>query len=421
MTALQILVVDDEPDICALVEDILRDEGFEVSTARNAHQARVQFMKQRPDLVLLDIWMPGEDGISLLKDWQKAPSPTPPVIIMSGHGTVDTAIEATRFGAHEFVEKPLTTAKLLQSVYQALSDRIEPHVTLPPVREPVGQSKAVLALRKQAAQLAQSGANISIVGEPGTGKMALARYVHSLGNGRNAAFTLLHGVAMDEKTFFSALEKTSSGVLVIRHADRLPSQTRQAIVMSADRFESGRVRLIVTGADTPPEFSGCSELELEEIAVVALRNHIEDIPELVSACTDYWCQQRQLPYRRFSIAAQNRMLHYDWPANLSELNDFVCRLLEKGGDGDVSLEEVEELLEQQAARDDEKYIWAEQALNKPIREARAIFERAYLTHQLRLADGNVSRAAERIGMERSNLYRKLRSLYIPLHDGNKGS
>ncbi len=420
MSAIQILVVDDEPDICALVEDILRDEGFEVSTARDTRQARAQFIRQRPDLVLLDIWMPGEDGISLLKDWQKTAPLATPVIIMSGHGTVETAIEATRLGAYEFIEKPLTTAKLLQSVYQALSDRIEPQTALPPIREPVGQSEATRALRKQAIQLAQSGSNVSIVGEPGTGKTALARYIHSLGDGRSGAFASLHGAVMDEKTFLATLAKTSSGTLVVRHANELPPSTRQAMVLFADRFKPGRARLIITGSNTLPELAGDSGMDVVEIAVAALRDHVEDMPELISACTDYWCQQRQLSYRRFSIAAQNRMLHHDWPNNLDELNEFVCRLLEEGGDGDVSLKEVEELLEKLTADGDETRIWVEQAMSKPIREARAIFERAYLMHQLRLANGSVSRVAEKIGMERSNLYRKLRSLYIPLHDGNKG-
>ena len=421
MTSLQILVVDDEPDICALVEDILRDEGFEVSTARNTRQARAQFVRQRPDLVLLDIWMPGEDGISLLKDWQKAAPLTTPVIIMSGHGTVETAIEATRLGAYEFIEKPLTTAKLLQSVYQALSDRIEPHTKLPPVREPVGQSDIALALRKQAIRLARSGGNVSIVGESGTGKAALAQYIHSLGDGRNGPLLLLHGAAVDEKIFFAALEKTSSGTLVVRNANESPPSTRRNMALSADRLKLGRTRLIITGANTPPELAGDSELGLAELAVAALRDHVEDIPELVSACTDYWCQQRQLPYRRFSIAAQNRMLHYNWPNNLGELNDFVRRLLEKAGDEDVSLKEVEELLEERTARDEEQYTWVEQAMSRPMREARAIFERAYLMRQLQFANGSVSRLAAKVGMERSNLYRKLRSLDIPLHDGNKDS
>ena len=417
MSRRRILVVDDEKDICELVKDILEDEGFEVYIAQNAHAARAQLAATPPDLVLLDIWMPDEDGISLLKDWQENSSCHAPIIIMSGHGTVETAMEATRLGACNFIEKPLTTAKLLQSVRAVLTKRGAAGGTARILREPVGTSVSMRQLREQARQLADSDAHVSIIGETGTGKATLAEYIHYRSARADAPLTIVHGTSLNEVALDDALAGTTNGSLLIKQAHELTPACRKALSrsLSAARLAAGRVRLMTTslhGIDDLVKKTGMVQTVLE---IVPIRAHTEDIPELANACTDYLCQSRQLPYRRFSIAAQNRLLHHNWPGNLSELNALVCELLENGGAGEISLQEVEALLDN--PRGDN--VWLEQALGRPLREAREMFERFYLKRQLEAVGGSVSQLAAKAGMERTHLYRKLRLLGIELRDGGK--
>src|SRR5499426_1476390 len=184
MSNAHILVVDDEADIRTLLKEILSEEGYEVDVAANAAQARASRARQSPDLVLLDIWMPDVDGISLLREWSASTTDGCPVVMMSGHGTVETAVEATRLGAFDFVEKPLSLAKLLRTVERALdSGRNKRQVTrtlVPPLIAPVGRSRVMQALREQVQQVAPHDTPLLIVGEPGSGREAFARYIHSI-------------------------------------------------------------------------------------------------------------------------------------------------------------------------------------------------------------------------------------------------
>ena len=415
MSRQRILVVDDEPDICTLVKDILEDEGFEVGVAQDARDARLQFTRTPPDLVLLDIWMPDEDGISLLKHWQEKSPVKVPVVIMSGHGTVETAVEATRLGAHSFIEKPLTTAKLLQSVHAGLVQRAG-FDTPRRVHEPIGLSEYAHQLREKAARLAKSDNTLLIIGETGAGKTALAEYIHSLSPRSDGPFTVIHCATADEASLGDALAEAEGGTLLIKRVQELPPARRQSLAgtLTDAHLVSGRVRLIMTGMRETDGFAEKTGIKQAQIEVAALREHAEDIPELVNACTDYWCQSRQLPYRRFSIAAQNYLLHYSWPGNLSELSELVCALLESGS-GEISLQEIEERL-----RDSDRgNAWIKQACDRPMREAREMFEKFYLRHHLKLVEGNVSRLAVKVGMERTHLYRKLRSLGIHPKEGGR--
>src|ERR1700741_4797612 len=178
-----ILVVDDEADIRGLLKEILSEEGYEVDVAADAAQARASRARQIPDLVLLDIWMPDVDGISLLREGSAATSDGCPVVMMSGHGTVETAVEATRLGAFDFVEKPLSLAKLLRTVERALDSgrhrRQSGRPLVPPLIAPVGKSRAMHAIREQAQQIAPHSTPVLIVGEPGSGRESFARYIHS--------------------------------------------------------------------------------------------------------------------------------------------------------------------------------------------------------------------------------------------------
>ena len=419
MSRQRILVVDDEPDIGMLVKDTLEDEGFEVDLAQNARDARAQFTTQIPDLVLLDIWMPDEDGISLLKSWQEGSENCPPIVIMSGHGTVETAVEATRLGARSFIEKPLTTAKLLQSVHAALAGHTAFDTLTRITRGPVGNSLNARQLREQVTQLTKNDVHVSIVGESGTGKATLAEYIHYHSHRTDAPFTVAFATALDEKLLQTALADTVGGTLLIKQAHELmPTQRKKiAAILTSEYLASQRIRLIITSRNEVTELSQKTGLVQTVLEIAPLREHTEDIPELTGACTDYLCQTQRLPYRRFSIAAQNHLLHYHWPGNLYELNELVRELLESGNTDEVSLQEIEKLLSNRQG----KSIWLEQALNQPLREAREMFERFYLKHQLENVDGNVTRLAAKVGMERTHLYRKLRTLGIQLQDGSKPS
>jgi two-component system, NtrC family, nitrogen regulation response regulator NtrX len=449
MSAPHILVVDDEPDIRNLVQEILSDEGYEVNIAADAISARESRRLQRPDLVLLDIWMPGEDGISLLKEWQDAGGISCPVIIMSGHGTVETAVEATRLGAYDFIEKPLTLTKLLLSVRRALeADQIQREsVELDDqayVSEPIGSSVVMQQFRAQARRIAQHDSWVLITGESGTGKETIARYIHSLSPRRENHFVSITGAVLAHENSLAELlgaesdngvqrgllEQVGGGVLFLDEVGGMDIQTqgrllnalegRGAMRISGNQAVTADMRVIAaTQRDLQLEVQADRfredlyyRLNVVPLKVPPLREHAEDIPELLHYYADFYCSREGLPYRRFSIAAQNRLRHYSWPGNTRELRNLVQRLLIMGTSEQIGINEVDLSLGQPAERDQEEPHWRHNVFELPLREAREEFERSYLLHQLKQCRGSVSRLSQRVGMERTHLYRKLRALGI---------
>ena len=254
-----VLVVDDEADIRALIKDILSDEGYGVAAAANANEARAARASHKFDLILLDIWMPDTDGITLLREWSEAGEMNCPVVIMSGHGTVDTAVEATRLGAFDFVEKPLSLAKLLRTVEAALESVIKtpPGASsmLPPLMTPIGRSKAMHALREKVQQYARHEQHVLISGEPGSGRGAFARYLHGLSRRadhplisvtaaslteRNAEEQLC-GREDDGNVMAGAFERAGKGTLVIDDLADL-NDAAQKILLGA--LEDGTYRRV---------------------------------------------------------------------------------------------------------------------------------------------------------------------------------
>ena len=219
MNTANILVVDDESDIRTLIEEILTDEGYRVATAGDAAEARQQLVTNAPDLVLLDIWMPDTDGITLLGEWSKRGDLKCPVVIMSGHGTVETAVEATRLGAVDFVEKPLSIAKLLRTVEKGLESR-RLQSELPGHRDPaaalgpVGKSKKMQALRRDLERVGARDVSVSFIGESGSGREASARFVHMLSNRREQPFVTVNSAVIpaDEDYHFITAKDTSWGI-----------------------------------------------------------------------------------------------------------------------------------------------------------------------------------------------------------------
>jgi two-component system, NtrC family, nitrogen regulation response regulator NtrX len=445
MSNARILVVDDEADIRELVQEILTEEGYTVGVAGTAAEARTACASQPPDLVLLDIWMPDTDGITLLREWQQAFGATLPVVMMSGHGTVETAVEATRLGAIDYVEKPLSLAKLLRTVRNALEEggrrRLAARTIVPPLIAPAGRSRVMRELRDQVKQVAPHDAPVLIIGEPGTGREAFARYIHSLSPRAAQPFVTVVAGALNGADAESALygsesgavvrkgliEQAELGVLYLNELGDLGSAAQRLLFSAIDAGTFNRV-----GGSTPVRFEArvissaqpgfetrgdehfrvdlLSNLNVLVLRIPPLREYAEDVPELLRHYVDRLVEDERLGFRRFGVAAQNRLRNYPWPGNIRELKNLVHRLLIQGGPPEIGLEEIEREIASQITVDEP--LVKQDLLSMPLREAREHFERAYLTQQLQLCGGKVGLLAKRVGMERTHLYRKLRSLGV---------
>lgn len=446
MTSSQVLVVDDEADIRALIQDILSDEGYGVTAAADAGEARDARADKKFDLILLDIWMPDTDGITLLREWSDDGDLSCPVVIMSGHGTVDTAVEATRLGAFDFVEKPLSLAKLLRTVEAALDSADKQSSTarsmLPSLLAPVGRSALMQGLREKVQQYAEHDESVMLSGEPGTGRGAFARYLHALSARADEPLISVTAASLTERNteeqllgreengeiLAGAFERAESGTLVIDELTDL-NDTAQKTLLAVLEDRSYRhiggsetvklkARVIATiGTDYDARIEDGSlrrdlvaHLSVLNLRVPPLREYSEDVPELLAYYVDKLVDSEGLSFRRFNVAAQNRLRNYPWPDNVRELKGLVRRLLLSGSDKDISLDEVEAEISAGAPADEP--LVKQDLLSLPLREAREQFERAYLQQQLVLCDGKVGQLAKRVGMERTHLYRKLRSLGV---------
>ncbi len=444
MSSPRILVVDDEADIRGLLSEILAEEGYEVEVAADAASARRACAREEPDLVLLDIWMPDMDGITLLREWSEKHSMRCPVVMLSGHGTVETAVEATRLGAFDFVEKPLSIAKLLRTAERALEAgrrrRQSQRTLIPPLVAPVGKSRLMQKLREQVQQVAGHAASVLLVGEPGTGREAFARYMHSLGPRAAGPFFAVTCASLDDATAAAKLrgaalegriepgyyEQARRGMLFLGGIEDLSATAQRLLLADFEqggwqregggetvRFDQRFVAAAGPGHDGPA--SGLrrellAHLEVISIRIPPLREYTEDVPDLLRHYVDRLVDEEGMPFRRFSVAAQNRLRNYPWPGNVRELRNLVQRVLIIGGPEEIGLDEIEQHLVTQQAPDEP--LVKQDLLALPLREAREQFERAYLLQQLMLCNGKVGLLAKRVGMERTHLYRKLRSLGV---------
>jgi DNA-binding NtrC family response regulator len=446
MSTSHVLVVDDEEDICALIQDILTDEGYGVTVAADAEEARAARADRKFDLILLDIWMPDTDGITLLREWSEGGDLNCPVVIMSGHGSVDTAVGATRMGAFDFVEKPLSLAKLLRTVEAALSSAEKQsktaHALLPSLLAPVGRSKLMQVLRDKVQQYARHDAPVLLTGEPGTGRSAFARYLHALSSRTDEPLVSVTGASLTDSNVeeqllgsesggeihAGAFERAAGGTLLIDDLTDLNDAAQKTIIAVMEDRSIRRVggsedlrldaRIVATaGADYETKMDSgdlrrdlVSNLNVLALRVPPLREYAEDVPELLTYYVDKLVDAEGLTFRRFSVAAQNRLRNYPWPDNVRELKNMVRRLLLSQAEGDITLEEVEADIN--AGEPVNEPLVKQDLLSLPLREAREQFERAYLQQQLVLCDGKVGQLAKRVGMERTHLYRKLRALGV---------
>jgi DNA-binding NtrC family response regulator len=455
MSTSNVLVVDDEADIRALIDEILSDEGYRVTVAGDASEARSARGSDKFDLVLLDIWMPGTDGISLLREWSEPGDLDCPVVMMSGHGTVDTAVEATRLGAFDFVEKPLSLAKLLRTVERAIDSSKKSggssRAMLPSLLAPIGRSPLMKNLREKVQQFATHESPILFSGEPGTGRGAFARYVHSMGPDADGPLVSLLAASITDSNAEEQLlgsesggdvhsgyfERAKNGTIIIDELTDLCDQAQKLILSVLEQGEFVR-----SGGHTPVKLQArvlatananyeqamdkgtlrrelVSNLNTLSLKVPPLRDYAEDVPELLSYYVDKLVDSEGLSFRRFSVAAQNRLRNYPWPDNVRELKNLVRRLLMSGSEEEITLDEVEGEISAAAVTDEP--LVKQDLLSLPLREAREQFERAYLQQQLALCDGKVGKLAQRVGMERTHLYRKLRSLGVDFRSGGSGS
>ncbi|MBT3309361.1 MAG: sigma-54-dependent Fis family transcriptional regulator [Gammaproteobacteria bacterium] len=449
-----ILVVDDEPEIRNTVSEILEDEGFEVESAEDGASARSACQNRRPDLILLDIWMPDVDGITLLKEWSsEEDAESLPIIMMSGHGTVETAVEATRLGAYDFLEKPLSLAKLLLTLNNALkSSRLkQENLSLQQERqttitEPTGKSQRLADVKSNAERIAQHPMPVLIQGESGAGKKLFARFIHQHSPQKSGPFiivsagsvasentnTELFGSESNGQIHYGRLEQANQGTLFLEEIGEMAPST-QARLMGA--LEAGSFLRVGGTEPIQPHFRIIASTQknlVNEVSagnfredlyfhlngvplqVPALRERPEDVLDLLNFYVDYFNRQHNLPYRNFSMAALNLLRQYPWPGNVLELKNLVQRLLIMGAEGEVTQEEVAPMLSMQTtpSQGGAAGLVDQSTFNLPMKAARERFEYEYLMHHLLDTQGNVTQTAERAGVERTNLYRKLKVLNI---------
>jgi two-component system, NtrC family, nitrogen regulation response regulator NtrX len=452
-----ILIVDDEADIRDLVAGILQDEGYAPRTARNSDEALAAIASRRPNLVFLDIWLQGSklDGLQLL-DAIKQDHPELPVVMISGHGNIETAVAAIKRGAYDFIEKPFKADRLVLVAERALeTSRLKREVKqlkqLAPVPATlVGKSVAVAQLRQTIERVAPTNSRILIVGPSGSGKELAARTIHDLSARQSGPFIVINAAAITpermEIELFGvdqsngseggrkpgALEEAHGGTLFIDDIAELPRETQNKIlrVLVDQTFQrvggtskvAVDVRIVSSTARNLEALIAEGKfredlyhrLSVVPIRVPPLAERREDIPGLVDYFMDQISQATGLPKRRIGDDAMAVLQSHDWPGNVRQLRNNIERLMIlAGGDADAVLDasmlppDVGSMVPSMPNGNGGEHL-----MGLPLRDAREVFEREYLVAQISRFGGNISRTAEFVGMERSALHRKLKALGI---------
>ena len=449
--AADVLVVDDEADIRELVAGILDDEGYEVRTASDSESALAAVRARRPALLILDIWMQGGgmDGLELL-DMLKSLDPDLPVIMISGHGNIETAVSAIKRGAYDFLEKPFKSDRLLLIVERALeaanlrreNRRLRTQAIMP--EGLIGTSVVAQHLRQMIAKLAAANSRVLIAGPPGSGKETVARLIHTASPRSKAEFVAISAAGMtpermDVELFgvegedgrpgkIGVFERAHGGTLYLDEVADMPRETQSRIlrVLVEQRF-----RRVNGDADVQVDvrvISSTSRNLRDEIAEGRFREDLfhrlnvvpvnvpgvagrrEDIPELVENFIERICEASGMPRRVLAEDAIAALQVRPWPGNLRQLRNVVERMLILSS-GDAAEPITAEMVpSDQPPGDNGGMLGADKIIALPLREARETFEREYLSAQMMRFSGNISRTAAFIGMERSALHRKLKSL-----------
>jgi len=450
-----ILIVDDETSIRESLKGILQDEGFRTLFARNGEEGLALVRDESPDLVLLDIWMPGIDGLETLRRIKEV-QPDQLVIMMSGHGTIETAVKATKLGAYDFIEKPLSLEKVLLCVQNAvkIGELVEENRSLKAklAREHdiIGNSGPIRRLKEQIAIAAPTSGWVLITGENGTGKELVARAIHHLSKRQQKPFIEVNCAAIPEELIESELFGHEKGAFTGATAQRkgkfdlahegtlfldeigdmsLKTQAKVLRILQERKFErvggsktiEVDVRVIAaTNKDLDEEISRGNfredlyyRLNVLPFHVPPLRDRTEDIPSLAQHFLEYFCSKESRESKTFSPTALDALQGYAWPGNVRELKNIIERL--------VIMSPQQEITEAQlptAVRSRQepamRTAGAGMIEATTFREAREEFERDFILQKLEEHDWNISRTAEAIEMERSNLHRKIKSFGIDL-------
>jgi two-component system nitrogen regulation response regulator NtrX len=451
--ALEVLIVDDEADIRELVSGVLEDEGYAVRTAADSSQTLDAIEERRPSMVLLDVWLQGSklDGLQLLEEIKRRDS-TIPILMISGHGNLDTAVAAVREGAIDFIEKPFEAERLIYLVDRATeTERLRrENETL---RQQVGHeeqlhgsSVAINTVRATLKRVAPTGSRVLISGPPGVGKEIAARMIHQWSPRARAPFIVLSAAMMspdrvEEELFGSEsegvmrpglLEHAHGGTLFLDEIADMPLTTQAKILrvltdQSYTRVGGQRpvkvdVRVLsATSRNLQDEIAAGRfredlfyRLNVVPVKLPPLRERREDIPELVSHFLARFAAERRMPAPAISEEAMAALQAHDWPGNVRQLRNIIERTLILAPGDRASCIEVDllppEILDNQTPMSAASTTVA--IMGSPLREARESFEREYLKIQIRRFSGNISRTASFIGMERSALHRKLKALGI---------
>ncbi|MCK0208478.1 sigma-54 dependent transcriptional regulator [Starkeya koreensis] len=453
--ATDILIVDDEADIRGLVAGILEDEGYGARTAKDSDEARAAIEARRPHLVFLDIWLERSklDGLQLL-EIIKRDHPDVPVVMISGHGTIETAVAAIKQGAYDFIEKPFNSDRLILVAERALETlRLKREVRDLKQRAPVaqalvGRSSVMNQLRQSVERVAPTNSRIMIVGPSGSGKELTARMIHGASARANGPFVVINAAAitperMEVELFgvesadgqggqVGALEEAHGGTLFIDEIADMPRETQNRIlrVLVDQNFlrVGGATRVSVdvriissTARNLEKEIAEgrfredlYHRLGVVPIRVPPLAERREDVPELVEFFLDHISQATGLARRRIADDALAVLQSHDWPGNVRQLRNNIERLLIlASGEADVPVTadmlppDVGSLVPSLPSGNGGEHL-----MGLPLRDAREVFEREYLVAQISRFGGNISRTAEFVGMERSALHRKLKALGI---------
>jgi len=414
--AKEILIVDDEVGIRELLSEILQDEGYRVALAENAGEARAYRQRHQPALVLLDIWMPDTDGVTLLREWAASGQLTMPVVMMSGHGTIETAVDATKVGAFDFLEKPVGLQKLLSTIARALKSAAahEPRRVSLAV---LGGGAAVRETERALDQLLAGRRPMLVLGEPGTGHDLAARALQT----PDAPWVALQNGARLTANPLALLEEAREGVLYCSEIGQYSKGEQKGLAFLLPKLDKQNVTLVCTSVEPLGNLAAEGKFDAQLLALLSagavvlppLRKRREDIPLLIERFWREGTGDAAAPPLLSALppAALTALSNAYWPGNLDHLAGFIRNLLLLGGE--ITTEHVKRVLGEAASPNPSVAPEiTSRFFDMPLREAREAFERIYFEQLLGKEQSNMSKVAEKAGLERTHLYRKLKQLNI---------